>query len=90
MIYLSASYKVNDFKQWHRTFVENENKRLQAGLRVENIFRDNKESNHLTILMSVESLPLAEDYLEMITSEEFLKSLSINGNIDIKFYNVFY
>jgi hypothetical protein len=90
MIYLSASYKVNDFKQWHKAFVENENKRLHAGLRVENIFRDSKDPNHLTILMSVESLPLAEDYLELTTSDESLANLSVNGNVEIKFYNVFY
>ena len=90
MIYLSASYKVTDFKQWHKAFIENESKRLHAGLRVENIFRDSKEPNHLTILMSVESLPLAEDYLEMATSEEALTNLAVDGKVEIRFYNVFY
>lgn len=90
MIYLSASYRVNDFKQWHKAFVENESKRLHAGLRVENIFREKNEPNQLTILMSVESLPAAEDYLEAVTSEDSLNSLSVNGEIKVKFYNVFY
>ncbi len=90
MIYLSASYKVNDFKAWHRAFIENESKRIQAGLRVENIFRDKDDPNQLTILMSVESMTAAQDYIELVTTEESLKSLSINGKVDIKFYNVFY
>jgi hypothetical protein len=90
MIYLSASYKVKNFKDWHKAFSENESKRLQAGLRVENIFRENGNPNHLTILMSLESLPAAEDYIELITSEESLQSLSVDGEIEIKYLNVFY
>ncbi len=90
MIYLSATYRVTDFKKWHKAFVENESKRLHAGLRVENILRDKKEPNHLTILMSVESMTAAEDYLENALSEESIQNLSISGKVDIRFFNVFY
>lgn len=81
---------VNDFKQWHKAFVENESKRLHAGLRVENILREKSDPNKLTILMSVESLPAAEDYIESTTAEDSLINLSVNGEVDIKFFNVFY
>jgi len=90
MIFLSATYRVNDFKQWHKAFVENESKRLHAGLRVEHILRDKIEPNHLTILMSVESITAAEDYLENALSEESIQNLSISGKVDIRFFNVFY
>lgn len=90
MIYLSATYKVKDFKQWHKSFVENESRRIHAGLRVENILREKEDPNQLTILMSVESMTAAEDYLENVLSEESLKNLSVNGKVEVKFFNVFY
>jgi hypothetical protein len=90
MIYLSASYKVNDFKKWYKAFGENEAKRMQAGLRVENIFREFDDPNQIKILMSIESLVSANEYIESVTTPEYLEKLSIASPIDIKFWDVFY
>jgi hypothetical protein len=90
MIYLSATYKVDDFKKWYKAFGENEAKRIQAGLRVENIFREFDDPNQIKILMSIESLVTANDYIESVTTPEFIEKLSIVSPIDIKFWDVFY
>ena len=73
MIYLSATYQVEDFKKWYKAFGENESKRLQAGLRVENIFREFDNPNHIKVLMSLESLVTANEYIESVTTPEYLE-----------------
>jgi len=90
MIYLSATYKVEDFKKWYLAFGENEQKRMQAGLRVENIFREYEDSNHVKVLMSIESMVLANEYVESVTTPEHLEKLSIISPVEIKFWDVFY
>lgn len=90
MIYLSATYRVEDFKKWYRAFGENESKRIQAGLRVENIFREFENPNQIKVLMSVESLTSANEYVESVTTPDYLEKLSIVSPIDIKFWDVFY
>jgi hypothetical protein len=78
MIYLSATYKVEDFKKWYNSlWREPEQKRMQAGLRVENIFREYEDSNHVKVLMSIESMVLANEYVESVTTPEYLEKLSI-------------
>ncbi|MFW5700259.1 MAG: hypothetical protein ACOCWM_01100 [Cyclobacteriaceae bacterium] len=90
MIYLSVTYKVEDFKKWYRAFSENEPKRMQAGLRVENIFREFENINQIKVLMSVESLVTANEYIELVTTPEYLDKLSIISPVEIKFWDVFY
>lgn len=90
MIYLSVTYKVEDFKKWYRAFNENEPKRMQAGLRVENIFREFENINQIKVLMSIESLVTANEYIELVTTPEYLEKLSIISPVDIKFWDVFY
>ena len=90
MIYLSATYKIGDFKKWYTAFGENESKRIQAGLRVENIFRDFEDPNQIKVLMSIESLVTANEYIETVTTPEYLEKLSIVSPVDIKFWDVFY
>ncbi len=90
MIYLSATYKVDDFKKWYTGFGENEPKRIQAGLRVENIFRDFEDPSQIKVLMSIESLVAAKEYIETLTAPEYLEKLSIISPVDIKFWDVFY
>jgi hypothetical protein len=90
MIYLSATYKVADFKKWYKSFGENESLRMQAGLRVENIFREFDEPNQVNILMSIESMVTANEYVESVTTPEYLEKLSIISPVEIKFWDVFY
>lgn len=90
MIYLSTTYKVEDFKKWYKAFGENEPKRMQAGLRVENIFREFENSNQVKVLMSIESMVAANDYVEFMTSPEYIEKLSIISPVEIKFWDVFY
>ena len=90
MIYLSAIYKVQDFKKWYRAFGENESKRIQAGLRVENIFRELDDLNLVKVLFSVESLIAAKEYIEVFTSSEYIEKLSILSPVEVKFWDVFY
>ena len=90
MIYLSTTYKVEDFKKWYKAFGENEPKRMQAGLRVENIFREFEDSNQIKVLMSIESMVAANDYVEFMTSPEYIEKLSIISPVEIKFWDVFY
>ena len=90
MIYLSATYKVDDFKKWYKAFGENESKRIHAGLRVENIFREFEEPNQIKVLMSIESLVTANEYVELFTTPEHMEKLSIITPVDIKFWEVFY
>ena len=90
MIYLSATYKIGDFKKWYKAFSENESKRMQAGLRVENIFRELDDPDQIKVLMSIESLVMANEYIEAVTTPEYLEKLSIISPVDIKFWDVFY
>jgi hypothetical protein len=90
MIYLSVKYKVADFKKWYKAFGENEALRMQAGLRVENIFRDFEEPNQVKILMSIESIVTANEYVESVTTPEYLEKLSIISPVEIRFWDVFY
>ncbi len=90
MIYISTTYKVEDFKKWYKAFGENEPKRMQAGLRVENIFREFENSNQVKVLMSIESMVAANDYVEFMTSPEYIEKLSIISPVEIKFWDVFY
>lgn len=90
MIYLSATYKVEDFKKWYKAFGENESLRIQAGLRVENIFREFDDPNKIKVMMSVESIVSAKEYVESVTTEEYLDKLSIVSPVEIVFWDVFY
>ncbi len=90
MIYLSATYKVQDFKKWYKAFGENESKRMQAGLRVENIFRELENPSLIKVLISIESLVAANEYIESVTTPEYLDKLSIISPVEIKFWDVFY
>ncbi len=90
MIYLIATYTVADFKRWYKAFGENEPKRIQAGLRVENIFREFENGNRLKILMSIETLDAANEYVESVTTPEDIEKMGITSPIDIKFWDVFY
>ncbi len=90
MIYLSTTYKVLDFKKWYKSLGENESIRMQAGIRVENIFRDIEDPNQIKVLMSIESLVAANEYVESFTTPEHLEKLSITSIIEIKFWDVFY
>ncbi len=90
MIYLSATYKISDFKKWYKAFSENESKRMQAGLRVENIFRELDDPDQIKVMMSIESLVMANEYIESVTTPEYLEKLSIKSPVDIKFWDVFY
>ncbi len=90
MIYLIATYTVTDFKKWYKAFGENEPKRIQAGLRVENIFREFDNSNRVKVLMSIESFDAANEYVESVTTPEDIEKMGIVSPIDIKFWNVFY
>lgn len=84
MIYMSAVYNVENFKEWLGAFEENEKKRTQAGLRVENILRDKKNPNHIKVLMSIESTVAAEEYIEMISGNDILSPDTV------KFWDVYY
>lgn len=90
MIYLSAKYKVEDFKKWYKAFGENEPMRIQAGLRVENIFREFENPTQVKVLMSIESIVTANEYVESVTTPEYLEKLSIVSPVEIKFWDVFY
>jgi hypothetical protein len=90
MIYLSTTYRVEDFKKWYKAFGENEAIRMQAGLRVENIFREFEDPSQIKVLMSIESLVTANEYIESVNTPEYLEKLSIITPIDIKFWDVFY
>ncbi len=90
MIYLIATYTIKDFKKWYKAFGENEPKRIQAGLRVENIFREFENSSRIKVLMSIESLEAANEYVESVTTPEDIDKMGINSPIEIKFWDVFY
>ena len=90
MIYLSVTYKVEDFKKWYKAFEENESSRIQSGLRVENIFREVEDPGHVNILISVESIVSANEYVEFVTTPEYLEKLSIISPVEIKFWDVIY
>jgi hypothetical protein len=90
MIYISASYKVADCKKWYKAFGENESIRMQAGLRVENIFREFENPNQIEILMSIESIVTANEYVESVTTPEYLEKFSIVSPVEIRFWDVFY
>lgn len=90
MIYLSIIYSVKDFKKWYKAFGEYESKRMQAGLRVENIFREFDHHDRVKVLMSIESIVTARDYIESIDTPEYLDKLGIISPVEIKFWDVFY
>ncbi len=87
MIYISATYNVSNFKEWLSAFDDNESKRTQAGVRVENILRNKKDPGNIMVVMSIESLVDAEEYIDMISSpaeNDILKP----ENVD--FWDVYY
>lgn len=87
MIYISAVYNTVNFKEWLGAFEENEKKRMQAGLRVENILRDKKNPGRIKVLMSIESIVAAEEYIEMVSSPGENDLISPDS---VEFWDVYY
>ncbi len=87
MIYISALYNVGKFKEWLGAFEENEKKRTQAGIRVENILRDKKNPNRIKVLMSIESIVAAEEYIELVSSPGENELISPD---EVEFWDVYY
>ncbi|MDD4385056.1 MAG: hypothetical protein PHD06_07740 [Bacteroidales bacterium] len=90
MLYLCLKYKVIDFLQWHNTFMKNESLRVAAGIKVENILRSRNNPNFLTILYGIESIEESESFIKLASTEKMMKDLTIEGNIAVEYFEVFY
>ena len=87
---MSAIYNVDDFKKWTKAFSDNEPKRIQAGLTVENIFRDMNNPNRIKVLMSVESMVAAEEYIELVTASRNPDDPDEISPSEVEFWEVYY
>ena len=90
MVYLCIRYKVGDFLKWHEAFVRNEDLRIAAGIKVENILRSQNDRNKLTILYAIDSMVAANDFIQKATTNEMKEELTIVSDISISYYDVFY
>lgn len=87
---MCLKYKVSNFVKWHNTFMENESLRVAAGIKVENILRSHNDRNHLTILYAIDSIEEAENFLEKARTEKMQKALTVDSQIFVEYFDVFY
>lgn len=90
MLYLCLKYKVTDFLQWHNTFIKNESLRIASGIKVENILRSRNNPNFLTILYAIDSIEESENFIKFANTKKMAKDLTIDGDIAVEYYEVFY
>ena len=90
MLYLCLKYRVSDFIKWHDTFMKNENLRVSAGIKVENILRRRNDPNFLTILYAIDSIEESENFIKLANTERMSKELTVEGSIAVEYFEVFY
>jgi hypothetical protein len=90
MIYMCIKYRVRDFLKWHEAFMRNEELRIAAGINVENILRNHKDKNYLTILYAVDSIVESENFIKEATRDEMRKELTIDSEVTVEYFDVFY
>ncbi|MDD2278146.1 MAG: hypothetical protein PHS05_03705 [Bacteroidales bacterium] len=70
--------------------MKNESLRVAAGIKVENILRSRNNPNFLTILYGIESIEESESFIKLASTEKMMKDLTIEGNIAVEYFEVFY
>ena len=89
MVYLSISYRVEDFKIWYETFREKESTRIQYGLKVEHIFREREDNNEIIIIYSAEDKKSLDIYIKELTKGDYVDRLRILTEMKFKYLDVF-
>jgi NOL1/NOP2/fmu family ribosome biogenesis protein len=70
--------------------MKNENLRVAAGIKVENILRSRNDRNFLTILYAIDSIEESENFIKLANTERMSKELTIEGSIAVEYFEVFY
>ena len=70
--------------------MKNENLRVAAGIKVENILRSRNDPNFLTILYAIDSIEESENFIKLAKTERMSKELTVEGSIAVEYFEVFY
>jgi hypothetical protein len=70
--------------------MKNENLRVAAGIKVENILRSRNDPNFLTILYAIDSIEESENFIKLANTERMSKELTVEGSIAVEYFEVFY